>query len=239
MDENQPTEPLYPQQPGAQQPGAQQPQGVPPQQNVPPQQAGNAYGPQPPHYGAAARPVGEPFYKRHGLAFAISTLVLGAIVLFGIAGAGAFAVGSVVFHSGSSVSRLLHDGNRGPVQVKPGAPGFPGQNGKGNGSGQSGRQDEGPIAKGVVRGTVTQISSASWTITTQRGATLTVETSSSTLYGAPGQTQKASDFAVGDEVIIVGTRSGSTVTALRILNVADLPLRPGQSSATPTPKPSS
>ncbi|MFE4470225.1 DUF5666 domain-containing protein [Leifsonia sp. NPDC056824] len=222
MDENQPTEPLYP-----------QPQGTP-QQAVPPQQAGYAHGPQAP-YGPPARPAGEPFYKRHGLAFAISTLVLGVIVLFGIAGAGAFAVGSVVFHAGSSVSRLLHDGNRGPVQVKPGAPGFPGQNGKGNGSGQGGRQDEGPIAKGVVRGTVTKISGSSWTITTQRGATLTVETSSSTVYGAPGQTRKASDFAVGDEVIVVGTRSGSTVTALRILNVADLPLRPGQPTPSPTP----
>lgn len=235
MDENQPTEPLYPQQPGA-----PQQQNVPPQQqNVPPQQqAGHPYGPQAPQYGAPARPVGEPFYKRHGLAFAISTLVLAVVVLFGIAGAGAFAVGSVVFHA-SPVSRLLHEGNRGPVQVKPGAPGFPGQNGKGNGSGQSGRQDEGPIAKGVVRGTVAKISGSSWTVTTQRGATLTVVTSSSTVYGAPGQTQKASDFAVGDEVIVVGTRSGSTVTALRILNVADLPLRPGQSGATPTPTPSS
>ncbi|WP_433862430.1 hypothetical protein [Streptomyces sp. L7] len=220
MDENQPTEPLYP------------------QQQVPPQ-PGHPYGAQPPQYGTPARPAGEPFYKRHGLAFAISTLVLGVIVLFGIAGAGAFAVGSVVFHAGSPVSRLLHDGGRGPAQVKPGAPRFPGQKGMGNGSGQGGRHDEGPIAKGVVSGTVTQIAGSTWTITTQRGVTLTVDTSSSTAYGAPGQTQKASDFAVGDQVIVVGTRSGSTVTAIRILNVADLPLRPGQSSPTPTPKPSS
>ncbi|MEY9950689.1 DUF5666 domain-containing protein [Leifsonia sp. EB34] len=235
MDENQPTEPLHPQQ---QVPPQQQ---MPPQQMPPQQQNGNPYGP-PPHYGAPAGPVGEPFYKRHGLAFAISTLVLAVVLLFGIAGVGAFAVGSVIFHAGSPVSRLLHDGNRGPVQVKPGAPGFPGgpgQNGKGNGSGQGGRQDEGPIAKGVVRGTVTQLSGSTWTITTQRGASLTVVTTSSTVYGAPGQTRKASDFAVGDDVIVIGTRSGSTVTATRILNVADLPLGPGQPSPTPSPKPSS
>ncbi|QNE34633.1 DUF5666 domain-containing protein [Leifsonia shinshuensis] len=230
MDENQPTEPLYPQQPGA--------QNEVPRHDVPPQQAAHPYGPPTQQYGPPARPVGEPFYKRHGLAFAISTLVLGVIVLFGIAGTGAFAVGSVVFHAGSSVSRLLHDGQGGPVPVKPGAPG---QNGKGNGSGsgQGGRQDEGPIAKGVVRGTVASISGSTWTIRTQRGTTLTVDTTSSTVYGAPGQTQRASDFAAGDEVIVVGTRSGTTVTAVRILNVADLPLRPGQSGPTPTPSPSS
>jgi hypothetical protein len=232
MDENQPTEPLHPQQPG-----------VPPQQPAP----ADPYAPSGSQYRGPAQPVGEPFYKRHGLAFAISTLVLAVVLLFGIAGAGAFAVGSVLFHAGSPLSRLLHDGGHGPVHMKPGAPGLPGQNGKGNGNGgqsngngqSNGRQDEGPIAKGVVRGTVTAISGSTWTIETQRGASLTVDTSSSTGYGAPGQTQQASDFAVGDDVIVIGARSGSTVTAVRILKVADLPLRPQPFSPTPSPTPGS
>ncbi|CAM5281020.1 DUF5666 domain-containing protein [Leifsonia shinshuensis] len=251
MDDNRPTEPLYPQQPPQ---GGVPQQGVPPQ-GVPQQQAPeHPYGPPAGPYGGPARPVGEPFYKRHGLAFAISTLVLAVVLLFGIAGAGAFAVGSVLFHAGSPLSRLLHDGNRGPEQVWPGGPGQngnpfgkgngsgqngPGQNGSGKGgSGQGGRQDQGPIAKSVVRGTVTKISGSTWTVQTQRGATLTVVTSSATAYGAPGQTQKASDFAAGDEVIVVGARTGTTVTALRILNVADLPLLPGKTAPTPTPVPS-
>jgi hypothetical protein len=219
MDDTQPTEPLPPQQPpyaqGQQHHGAPQPQYAPDQQR--------------PTDTATA----EPFYKRHGLAFAISTLVLAVVLLIGIAGAGAFAVGSVLFHRGFSVSHQFADGGQLPVPT----PGQGGKNGGGqNGGGQNGRHDEGPIAKGVVRGSVTNIEGSTWTIVTARGASLTVDTSSSTAYGAPGQSQKASDFAVGDEVIVIGERSGATVTATRILKVSDLPIRPPSvpgSTATP------
>ena len=228
MDDTRPTEPIPPQQPPYGQP--QPPYGAPQQQYAPGQQY--PPGPQRP----AATATAEPFYKRHGLAFAISTLVLAVILLIGIAGAGVFAVGSVLFHRGFSVSHELPGGGQLPV---PG-PGQGGKNGGGqngqNGGGQNGRQDEGPIAKGVVRGSVTKIDGSTWTITTTRGASLTVDTSSSTAYGAPGQTQKASDFAVGDEVIVIGSRSGTMVTAARILKVSDLPIRPPSlpgSTATP------
>ncbi len=229
MDDTQPTEPLPPQQP----PQLQQPQYGAPQQ---PQYGQPQYGaPQQPQYAPGPqRPTAtaEPFYKRHGLAFAISTLVLAVILLIGIAGAGAFAVGSVLFHRGFSVSHEIQGG--GPVPVP--TPGQGGSGGGQKGGGQNGRQDEGPIAKGVVRGSVTAIDGSTWTITTARGAAITVDTSSSTAYGAPGQTRKASDFAVGDEVIVIGERSGGTVTASRILKVADLPIRPPSlpgSTATP------
>lgn len=223
MDDTQPTEPLPPQQP----PYAhtQQQYGAPQQQYAPDQQ----------------RPTttAEPFYKRHGLAFAISTLVLAVILLIGIAGAGAFAVGSVLFHRGFSVSHEFPGGGQLPVP----APGQGGKSGGGkNGGGQNGRQDEGPIAKGVVRGSVTKIDGSTWAIVTTRGASLTIDTSSSTAYGAPGQSQKASDFAVGDEVIVIGERSVATVTATRILKVSDLPIRPPSlpgSTATPGATPGS
>ncbi|MCI0158721.1 hypothetical protein KNO15_18635 [Leifsonia shinshuensis] len=223
MDDTRPTEPLPPQQP--QNAAPQQPYASGSQQYAP--------GPQGP------TAIVEPFYKRHGLAFAISTLVLAVILLIGIAGAGAFAVGSVLFHRGFSISHEFQGGGKVPIPV-------PGQGGTGGGGqkggGQNGRQDEGPIAKGVVRGSVTKIDGSTWTITTARGASLTVDTSSSTAYGAPGQSQKASDFAVGDEVIVIGERSGGTVTANRILKVADLPVRPPSvpgSSATPGATPGS
>ncbi|WP_426623657.1 DUF5666 domain-containing protein [Leifsonia sp. McL0607] len=231
MDETQPTEPLPPAQP------QQQPQHAAPQYGAPQQQ----YAPGPQQYGPGLHQptaTAEPFYKRHGLAFAISTLVLAVILLIGIAGAGVFAVGSVLFHAGSSVSHVL--GGDGQVPAHPG-PGQGGAKGGGqNGGGENGRQDEGPIAKGVVRGSVTKIDGSTWTLTTARGATLTVDTSSSTAYGVPGQTQKASDFAVGDEIIVIGERSGTTVTAVRILKVSDLPLRPPSgSTATPGATPGS
>lgn len=219
MSDNQPTEPLPP----------AQPQGVPPQQ--PPAQS---YRPPAPQQAGPA-PVAEPFYKRHGLAFAISTLVLAVILLFGAIGVGAFAVSSVVFHGGSPLSRLLHEGGQGrqaPAQPKnPGNGG--GQNGGGHGGGG---QNQGPTAKGVVRGSVTKIDGSTWTLQTQRGVTLTVDTTSSTAYGAPGSSQKASDFATGDNVIVLGTRSGDTVQAIRILKLSDLPVRPPSlpgSTATP------
>jgi hypothetical protein len=222
MDETQPTEPLPPA------PTSGQSQYAP-AQYAPPQ-----YSPGPQQAGAA-----EPFYKRHGLAFAISTLVLAAILLVGIAGVGAFAVGSVLLHRGSSISREITGGGPAPIP----APGKGGPNEGGqNGGGQNGRQDEGPIAKGVVRGSVAKIDGSTWMITTARGATLTVETSSSTAFGAPGQNQKASDFAVGDDVIVVGERSGTTVTAARILKISDLPLRPPSlpgSTSTPGATPGS
>lgn len=243
MDESQPTQPLPPAQPQNGQPQYSQPaygqqQYGQPQYGPGPQQPGAV----PPHYGTGAprATTAEPFYKRHGLAFAISTLVLAVILLIGIAGAGAFAIGSVLLRA-SSVSHVVLGGGHPPAQPAPGQGG--GQKGGGqNGGGQNGRQDEGPIAKGVVRGSVTKIDGSTWTLMTPRGATLTVDTSSSTSYGAPGQDQKASDFAVGDEVIVVGERSGATVTAARILKISDLPLRPPSlpgSTATPGATPGS
>lgn len=244
MDESQPTEPLPPAQ------AQPQPQYGQPQYGQPQQYGQQQYGPGPQQPGAFPPPYGtgaqrasaaEPFYKRHGLAFAISTLVLAVIMLIGIAGAGAFALGSVLLHA-SSVSHVVLGGGHPPVQQAPGQKGG-GQNGGGqSGGGQNGRQDEGPIAKGVVRGSVTKIDGSTWTLVTSRGATLTVDTSSSTSYGAPGQDQKASDFAVGDEVIVVGERSGATVTAARILKISDLPWRPPSlpgSTATPGATPGS
>ncbi len=93
----------------------------------------------------------------------------------------------------------------------------------------------------VVRGTITSISGDSWTIDTQRGVSITVQLTSSTEFGTPNQSQSASDFAVGDEVIVLGSRSGDTVTAIRVLGLSSfkqpLPTTPG-TPVTPGPSPS-
>ncbi|NEN05751.1 hypothetical protein G3T36_07680 [Diaminobutyricibacter tongyongensis] len=190
-------------------------------------------------------PVHEPFYKRYGLAFAISTLVLGVFVILAFFGVGAFAVGTFISHAGAGISHVLEQGNARPF------PGFPGEgNGKAKGNGQGKGQNQGeapgPGTKSgnqltVVRGTITSISGSTWTVDTQRGVSLTVEVTSSTQFGTPVQSGSASDFAVGQEIIVVGSRSGDTVTADRVLDLTSfkqqLPTTPG-TPVTPGPSPS-
>src|SRR5690349_10376866 len=107
--------------------------------------------------------VREPFYKRHGLAFAISTLVLGLIVLFGAVGVGAFTVATVASHSGPVMSWLnrLDHGERGDRPGKPQPP-----------------RESGP-QRGLVQGTIDSVSGSTWKLTADNGRTLTVKLTSS------------------------------------------------------------
>ena len=175
----------------------------------------------------------EPFYKRHGLAFAISTLVLGIVVLFGVAGVGTVVAVNVVSHSVSAFTRAQQGEMRAPGDRQNPGRGWPGPGGSGqggSGSGSTGTQRE------LVRGTLESASGSEWRVTTAAGTTITVKITSSTAYGLPKQSLSASDFAAGDEVVVVGTdRSGDTVTATRILKLSDIP-RPG---STPGPTPGS
>lgn len=174
-----------------------------------------------------APPAAEPFYKRHGLAFAISTLVLGIVVLVGIVGAGTVVAVNVVTHS---VSALNH--------AAPGDRAAPGQGRNDGGRGQGGtggtQGGTGGTQRELVRGTLESTSGDDWSVKTTAGATVTVKVTSSTAYGLPNQAASKSDFATGDEVVVVGTdRSGDTITATRILKLADFP-RP-RSTPGPTP----
>lgn len=67
-----------------------------------------------------------------------------------------------------------------------------------------------------VRGSITAISGDSWTVRSPKGAGVTVTINSSTAFGTAKKPQQASDFAVGDNIVVVGTRNGSTVTATRV-----------------------
>ncbi|WP_349863016.1 DUF5666 domain-containing protein [Leifsonia sp. WHRI 6310E] len=176
-------------------------------------------------------PVHEPFYKRHGLAFAISTLVLGIVVLVGIVGVGTVVAVNVVTHSVSAFDHAA-PGER----AVPGQGRNRGQSGSGgSGSGQGGSQNgNGGTQRELVRGTLESTSDSTWTVKTAAGATVTVKLTSSTAYGLPKQPATKSDFATGDEVVVVGTdRSGDTITATRILTLTDIPRPP--STAGPTP----
>lgn len=217
MSNTQPTEPLPPHQ--GQTPPAQSPTPPP----------GTPGGP------SAATPA-EPFYKRHGLAFAISTLVLSVVILLGLVTAGAFAVAGVVTHVGErAISRMIPDHGQ-PVPGVPGMPGDGGQgdgngDGKGNGGGQQG--DQGQQGRVLVRGTIASLSGDTWTIDRQGGSSVEVTVDSSTAFGLPGQSASKSDFAKGDEVIVVGKRSDGSVVASRVLKLDDFPLRPPSTPGTP------
>ena len=172
----------------------------------------------------------EPFYRRHGLAFAISTAVLALVLLLGMVALGTFAVSSVVVRAAHNISQAQPA--RPGHGVVPGAPGAPG--GPGNGNGKGGLRQ----GMAVVRGTIDSQSATSWTITTQNGATVKVAITGSTIFGLPASQGSASDFARGDDVIVLGKRSGDTMTAARIVNASAVGGRsPSNPRSTPTPSP--
>jgi hypothetical protein len=208
-----------------------------PTEPLPPHQGGTPPADPPPPGAYPAGVPAEPFYKRHGLAFAISTLVLSAVILLGLFTAGAFAVANVVMHVGErAISRVVPDHGHGQGQLPgPGVPGLPGRPGDGgeggNGGGQQG--DQGQQGRVLVRGTIASVSGDSWTIDRQGGASVTVTIDSSTAFGVPGQSASKDDFAKGDEVIVVGKRSGGSLVASRILKLDDFPTRPPSTPGTP------
>jgi hypothetical protein len=226
MSNTEPTEPLPPRQ--------EPPYGQTPPNGAPPY-GGQPYGGTPygaPHHGPPPYG-GEPFYKRHGLAFAISTLVLSIVVLLGLVTAGAFAVANVVSRVGERVvSHSL------PHQPQQGAPGMPGNGDDGPGGGKPGKQGGGQqgdqSGRVLLRGTIASISGSTWTVQRENGGTTEVAVTSSTVFGMPNQSASKSDFATGDEVVVIGTRSDGTVTATRILKLDSFPTRPPSTPGTPS-----
>lgn len=72
--------------------------------------------------------------------------------------------------------------------------------------------------KHEIVGVVTSINGSTWTVRTHRNTVLTITTSSTTAYGTVKKPTTASSFAIGDRVVVRGHRSGSAVTAKRILH---------------------
>jgi hypothetical protein len=68
-----------------------------------------------------------------------------------------------------------------------------------------------------VTGTITAINGGTWTVKTAKGTSLSVTVTGQTAFGPAKKPTTASAFAVGAPVGIVGTTSGSTVTATRIM----------------------
>ena len=85
-------------------------------------------------------------------------------------------------------------------------------------------------ARHGIRGTVTAENGSTWTVVTAKNRSFTVTVDPQTAYGTKNAPATAQQFPVGTQVRVVGTVSGTAVTATRIAAAAP--------PATPAPAPS-
>ena len=74
----------------------------------------------------------------------------------------------------------------------------------------------GPAAGGVV-GTVSSVSTSSFTVSTSAGQKVTVKKASSTTYRKGTSSTSASAIAKGKPVLVLGTTNGTTITATQVV----------------------
>ena len=74
----------------------------------------------------------------------------------------------------------------------------------------------GPAAGGVV-GTVSSVSTSSFTVSTSAGQKVTVKTASSTTYRKGTSSTSASAVATGTPVLVLGTTNATTITATQVI----------------------
>jgi len=67
-----------------------------------------------------------------------------------------------------------------------------------------------------IRGQITAESASTWNVVTPRGRAVTVTLTPTTRFGTAVSPSSASQFAVGDAIVVRGTLTGSTITAVRI-----------------------
>lgn len=160
----------------------------------------------------AGEPPSRPsFFRRHALGVGVAAAVV-AVVL--VAGGTAWGVAAAVAGGNTAAPAAMNSA----MHAKKGAAGASAH------------------AKGAV-GTLTAISGGTWTMQTAAGATITVEIGSSTTYGTAKKPADASSFAVGDRIGALGTRSGDTVTATRIVHLGAAKHAGAPSGPTGTPTP--
>ena len=87
------------------------------------------------------------------------------------------------------------------------------------GSGESNARS-GPAAGGAS-GTVDSVSASGFTISTSAGQKVTVNKASSTTYQKGTSSTSASAIAEGENVLVLGTTSGTTITASQVIRATD------------------
>jgi Domain of unknown function (DUF5666) len=174
---------------------------------------------------ANEEPTGSVF-RRHPLAAGVTVGVIAVVLVSGLT---AWGVGAAVTASlSSSTSSQL-----------PGPSATPGPAVGGVAGGVT--KAAGRVA---FRATIQSIDGSSWTIVTRKGQTVTIAVTSSTQFGTRKSAETASSFAVGDSIVVVGSRAGGgTPTATRVVNAADVGAgkaaagntAPGDTDSTPMP----
>ena len=87
----------------------------------------------------------------------------------------------------------------------------------GPGSGGGGSNARSGPASGGASGTVGSVSTSSFTISTSAGQKVTVTEASSTTYKNGTSPASASAITVGEPVLVLGTTSGTTITASQVI----------------------
>jgi hypothetical protein len=129
-------------------------------------------------------------------------LAIGAVVV--VMGGGAYGIANATSSNGAAGASTAQTANAAPVA----------STGPGAKSGSNARS--GPAAGGVV-GTVSSVSTSSFTVSTAGGQKLTVKKASSTTYKKGTSSATASAIAKGEPVLVLGTVNGSTITATQVV----------------------
>ena len=123
---------------------------------------------------------------------------------FIVAGAAAIAV------AGGSYGIVSATSSSGPAAASSGFAGGPGSGGGGSNA------RSGPAAGGAS-GTVASLSASKFTMTTSAGQKVTVDEASSTTYQKGTSPASASAITTGTPVLVLGTTSGTTITAGQVI----------------------
>jgi Domain of unknown function (DUF5666) len=122
-------------------------------------------------------------------------LAIGAAVV--VIGGGAYGIVSATSGNDSAGASTGQTANAGSAK--------PGSNAR-----------SGPAAGGVV-GTVSSVSTSSFTVSTSTGQRVTVDKASSTTYRKGTSSTTASAITQGEPVLVLGTTSGTTITATQVI----------------------
>jgi hypothetical protein len=162
----------------------------------------NDYDPTSPHGTTSARPVsgvtsGRPGVRRL-LSNSTSRWIMAAVLMCAVIGLAACGTSSATATSPSATA--AGSGSAG-----------------GLGSGGGGSNARSGPASGGASGTVSSVSTSSFTLLTSAGQKVTVSEAASTTYQKGTSSTSASAITTGEEVLVLGTTSGTTITATQVI----------------------
>ncbi len=121
-----------------------------------------------------------------------------------VVGAAAIAI------AGGSYGIISATSSSGPAAASSGLAGGPGYGGRGSNA------RSGPAAGGAI-GTVASVSASSFTLSTSAGQQVTVDEASATTYQKGATPASATAVTTGKPVLVLGTTSGTTITATQVV----------------------